>query len=50
MHVTIISIVTGSDRNYNKVWIFLTLKFNLIFILCNIYSYSYQPEIYYPGK
>ena len=50
MHVTIISIVTGSDRKYNKLWIFLTLKFNLISILYNIYLYSYQHEIYYLGK
>jgi hypothetical protein len=28
-----ISIVTGSDRKYNKGWIFLTLKFNLISII-----------------
>ena len=45
-----ISIVTGSDRKYNKGWIFLTLKFNLISILYNIYLYIYQPEIYYLGK
>jgi hypothetical protein len=45
-----ISIVTGSDRKYNKGWIFLTLKFNLISILYNIYLYIYQLEIYYLGK
>ena len=45
-----IAIVTGSDRKYNKVWIFLAIKFNLISIFYNIYLYSYQPEIYFLAK